>query len=320
MGKYIGKRVLTGIFTIIIAFTLNFIIINLAPGDPVRTLMGKETDDQQLRVALEKKYGLDKPLPVQYVNYLKTAMKGDLGTSIIYNRPVSKMIVEKLPATILLVLTAAVLSLIIGTAMGIIAARREGSAIDVIFSGLSYILNSMPSFWLGLMLIIIFSSKLKILPTYGMTDPRASYTGKAYVLDVIKHMILPVGTLILVEIPLYFRIAKSSVLQVTNEDFILTLRAAGMDEKKIFNKYIFKNAILPTITIFGISLAYLITGVALIEIVFAWPGTGRLVLTAINQRDYPTLMGMYLIMSISIAVVMMIVDIIYAILDPRIRY
>ena len=282
--------------------------------------MGKETDDPELRAALEEKFGLDKPLPVQYINYLKTAMSGDLGTSIIYNRPVSDMIVEKLPATILLVLTSGVLSLIIGTAMGIIAARREGSIIDFIFSGFSYILNSMPSFWLGLMLIIIFSSKLGWLPTYGMTDPRASFTGRAYVLDVIKHMILPVGTLLLVEIPLYFRIAKSSVLQVNNEDFILTLRATGMEEKKIFNKYIFKNAILPTITIFGISMAYLITGVALIEIVFAWPGTGRLVLTAINQRDYPTLMGMYLIMSISIAVVMMLVDIVYAIVDPRIRY
>jgi len=320
VGKYIGKRILTGILTIIIVFTLNFIIINLAPGDPIKTIMGKETDDQELRAALEAKYGLDKPLPIQYVNYLKTTVKGDLGTSIIYNRPVSKMIVEKLPATILLVLTAGILSLIIGTAMGIIAARREGSIIDVIFSGLSYILNSMPSFWLGLMLIIIFSSKLGWLPTYGMTDARASYTGGAYILDVIKHMILPVGTLLLVEIPLYFRIAKSSVLQVTSEDFILTLRATGMDEKKIFNKYIFKNAILPTITIFGISMAYLITGVSLIEIVFAWPGTGRLVLTAINQRDYPTLMGMYLIMSISIAVMMMIVDIVYAVFDPRIRY
>lgn len=146
MSKYIGKRVVAGIFTIIIAFTLNFIIINLAPGDPIKTLMGKETDDPQLRAALEKKYGLDKPLPVQYVNYLKTAMKGDLGVSIIYNRPVSEMIGEKLPATILLVLTAAILSLVIGTSMGIVAARREGSIIDIIFSGLSYILNSMPSF------------------------------------------------------------------------------------------------------------------------------------------------------------------------------
>ncbi|CAK7079626.1 ABC transporter permease subunit [Tissierella carlieri] len=320
MKKYIGKRILTGLLTILIVFSINFIIIRLAPGDPIKTLMGKETDDPALRAALEQKYGLDKPLPTQFVVYLKTALTGDLGTSIIYNRPVTEMISEKLSATILLVLTSGILSLIIGTLMGIVAARKEGSIIDIIFSGFSYILNSMPSFWLGLMLIIIFSSVLKLLPTYGMTDPRASYTGMAYVMDVIKHMILPVGTLLLVEIPLYFRIAKSSILQVTNEDFILTLRATGMNEKKIFNKYIFRNAILPTITIFGISMAYLITGVALIETVFAWPGTGRLVLTAITQRDYPTLMGIYLVMSISVAVVMMIVDIVYAVFDPRIRY
>lgn len=320
MKKYIGKRILTGLLTILIVFSINFIIIRLAPGDPIKTLMGKETDDPTLRLALEQKYGLDKSLPVQFIVYLKTALTGDLGTSIIYNRPVVSMIGEKLSATILLVFTAGVLSLIIGTLMGIAAARKEGSFIDVIFSGLSYVLNSMPSFWLGLMLIIIFSSRLKLLPTYGMTDARASYIGVAYVKDVLRHMILPVGTLLLVEIPLYFRIAKSSVLQVANEDYILTLRATGMSEKKIFNKYIFRNAILPTITIFGISMAYLITGVALIEIVFAWPGTGRLVLTAITQRDYPTLMGIYLVMSISIAIVMIMVDIVYAVFDPRIRY
>ncbi|GFN34989.1 ABC transporter permease [Tepidimicrobium xylanilyticum] len=320
MKKYLGKRLLTGLLTIIVAFVINFIIINLAPGDPIKTLMGKESDDPVLRAALEEKYGLNKPLHMQFFSYLKTAMTGDLGTSIIYNRPVTDMIVEKLPATILLVLTSAILSLVIGTAMGIMAGRMEGTFIDVLFSGFSYILNAMPSFWLGLMLIIIFSSMLNILPTYGMTDPRASYTGIAYVLDVIKHMILPVTTLVLIEIPIYYRIAKSSILQVTNEDFILTLRATGMDEKKIFRKYIFRNAILPTVTIFGISLAYLITGVSLIETVFAWPGTGRLVLTAITQRDYPTLMGMYLIMSISIALMMIVVDIVYAILDPRIRY
>jgi peptide/nickel transport system permease protein len=320
MSKYISKRLFSGIITILIVFAINFIIINAAPGDPIKTIMGKESDDPVLRAALEEKYGFDKPLTVQFGIYLKNSLKGDLGTSIIYDRPVSEMIGERLGPTILLVLSAGILSLIIGTIMGIIAARREGSLLDTILSGISYVLNSVPSFWLGLMLIILFSSRLKLLPTYGMTNQRASYTGIKYILDVLKHMILPVGTLLLVQIPTYFRIAKSSVLQVANEDFITTFRATGMSERKIFNKYIFRNAILPTITMFGISMAYLITGVSLIETVFAWPGTGRLVLTAINQRDYPTLMGMYLIMSISVAVVMIIVDIIYAILDPRIRY
>jgi peptide/nickel transport system permease protein len=320
MSRYISKRLFSGIITILIVFAINFIIINAAPGDPIKTIMGKESDDPVLRAALEEKYGFDKPLTVQFGIYLKNSLKGDLGTSIIYDRPVSEMIGERLGPTILLVLSAGILSLIIGTIMGIIAARREGSLLDTILSGISYVLNSVPSFWLGLMLIILFSSRLKLLPTYGMTNQRASYTGIKYILDVLKHMILPVGTLLLVQIPTYFRIAKSSVLQVANEDFITTFRATGMSERKIFNKYIFRNAILPTITMFGISMAYLITGVSLIETVFAWPGTGRLVLTAINQRDYPTLMGMYLIMSISVAVVMIIVDIIYAILDPRIRY
>lgn len=320
MKKYLAKRIITGLLTIILVFSINFIIIRLAPGDPIKTLMGKENDDPALRLALEKKYGLDQPLPTQFVMYLKTAISGDLGKSIIYNRPVAEMIWEKIGATFLLVISAAVLALTIGTLMGIKAARHEGSLLDVIFSGVSYVFNSMPSFWLGLMLIIIFASRLGILPSCRMSNPRAAYTGIRYVLDVIVHMILPVGTLFLIQIPIYFRIAKSSVLQVASEDYIVTLRATGMDERKIFNKYIFRNAILPTITIFGISMAYLITGVALIEIVFAWPGTGRLVLTAITQRDYPTLMGIYLIMSISVAIVMILVDIVYAVFDPRIRY
>lgn len=320
MKKYVLKRILTGILTVIVVFAINFVIIRLAPGDPIKTLMGKENNDPAQRAALEAKYGLDKPWPTQFVLYLTTALSGDLGISIIYNRPVSDMIYEKLGPTILLVLTAAVLGLIIGTLMGIYSARHEGSFIDVLFSGISYVLNSVPSFWLGLMLIIVFASKLSWLPSHGMTNVRADYTGTRHLLDVLQHMILPVLTLLLIEIPIYFRIAKSSVLQVTNEDFIVTLRATGMNERKIFNKYIFRNAILPTITIFGISLAYLITGVALIEIVFAWPGTGRLVLTAITQRDYPTLMGIYLIMSVSVAAVMIIVDIVYALFDPRIRY
>lgn len=320
MKKYAIKRILTGLLTILIVFAINFVIIKAAPGDPISTLMGKENQDPVLRAALEAKYGLDKPLPTQFALYLKAAVTGDLGTSIIYNRPVTDMIAEKIVPTLLLVFSAAILALIIGTLMGIYAARHKGSAIDNILSGLSYALNSMPSFWLGLMLIILLSTKLSIFPSHGMSDVRAGYTGLNYILDVMWHMVLPVGTLMLIQIPSYFRIAKSSVIQISNEDFITTFRATGMSESKIFNKYIFRNAILPTITIFGISMAYLITGVSLIEIVFAWPGMGRLVLTAITQRDYPTLMGIYLIMSISVAVVMIIVDIVYAIFDPRIRY
>ena len=257
---------------------------------------------------------------MQFYRQLTTTIRGDLGDSYIYSRPVVDMIAEKIGPTLLLVFPAAIIALIIGAAMGILSARHEGSAIDVIFSGLTYILNAMPSFWLGLMLIILFATQLGLLPSSGMIDVRAGYTGFQYFLDVLRHLALPLGTLVLINIPYYYRIAKSSVLQVTNEEFITTFRATGMSERKIFNKYVFKNAILPVVTVFGITMAFLISGVTLIETVFAWPGTGRLTLTAINQRDYTVLMGMYLVVSVMVALTMIVVDIVYALLDPRIRY
>jgi peptide/nickel transport system permease protein len=318
--KYIFRRILSGILTVFIVFALNFVIIKAAPGDPISTLIGKETDDPTLRAALEAKWGLDKPVPIQFINYLGNALRGDLGTSIIYNRSVNSMIFERIAATVLLGLTAALIALIVGTLIVIFCARHEGSLLDSIFSTVSYTLDAMPSFWLGLMLMILLSTKLGLLPSQGMTDAREKYTGIKYVLDVLQHMVLPTLTLALITMPGYFRIAKSSILQVSNEEFITTFRAAGMSESKIFTKYVFRNAILPTVTLFGITIAFLITGVTLIEIVFSWPGMGRLTMTAINQRDYPTLMGVYLIMSISVALVMILVDVAYAFLDPRIRY
>jgi len=320
MWKYIQKRLASALLAVFIVLTLNFVIISIAPGNPIKTMMGKDADNPALRAALEKKYGLDQPIMVRYVKYLGNVIQGDLGKSILYNESVAKMILSKVGPTILLVLTASILSLLIGTTLGILAARKEGGILDATVSGANYVLNSIPSFWLGLMLIIVFATKLGWFPTYGMVNVRANYQGWERIVDILKHLFLPLLTLVLIDLPVYFRIAKSSVLQVTEEDFVTTFRAAGMDEKKLFRKYIFKNAILPTITIFGISLAYLITGVALIEIVFAWPGTGRLVLNAINQRDYPVIMGMYLITSVSIALMMLVTDIVYATVDPRIRY
>lgn len=267
-----------------------------------------------------EKWGLDKSYPEQYLSYLKNAASGDLGTSIIYNRSVNEMIGERVLATVLLGLTAALLALLLGTALGIFCARHDGSWIDTLLSSISYATDAMPSFWLGLMLMIVFATNLKLLPSQGMFNVRAGYTGMRHMLDVLQHLILPCVTLVIITMPGYFRITKSSILQVTNEDFITTMRATGMSEKKIFNKYIFRNAILPTVTMFGISMAFLITGVSLIEIVFSWPGMGRLTLTAITQRDYPTLMGVYLVMSVSVVIVMIITDIAYALLDPRIRY
>ncbi len=320
MKKYIVKKLLISIITIVLVMTLNFVLMHIAPGDPTTILLGRNVANPELKAVLAAKYGLDKPLHVQYFRYFGQLLRGDLGDSIIFGRPVVDIIGEKLGPTLLLVGVASVIGLVLGTAAGIVAARKEGSVVDALYSGGAYFLNAMPGFWLALMLIIVLAVKLGWFPSSGMEDVRANYTGIKRVLDVAKHMFLPMLTLVLIDIPYYFRIAKSSVIQVNNEDYIMTYRAAGMSEKRIFRKYVLKNAILPVVTIFGITLAYLIAGVALIEVVFAWPGTGRVMLTAISQRDYPVLMGIYLIMSITVCVTMIIIDVIYAVLDPRIRY
>ena len=220
----------------------------------------------------------------------------------------------------MLTLTAILCSVVIGTLLGVVAARKNGGLFDRMMCSVAYVFDSLPSFWLGLMMILIFASTLKLFPTSGMYNVRAQYTGGAYVLDVLHHLALPVCTLILVQIPYYFRIARSSVIQVMADDFIITYRAAGMDERKIFFRYVLKNAIIPTVTVFGMSLAFMITGSTLVETVFAWPGIGRVLLDSIYQRDYPVLSGIYLLLSVSVAVMMILVDLVYAWIDPRIRY
>ncbi|MCL2006563.1 MAG: ABC transporter permease [Treponema sp.] len=320
MKKYFGKRLLTGMMTVVLVLIFNFILIRAAPGDPIQTLMGPDLDNPVLRAALMERYGLDQPIHRQLMTFLTNSLiRGDLGISIFQNRPVSEMIAERVGATILLGMTGILLGAIFGTLIGIYCARHEGKLLDSIASFVLYIFNSLPSFFLGLVMIIFFATRLGLFPTSGMYTARVAYTGFAYFLDVARHMFLPSVTLMIIVMPYYFRIAKTSVLQVVNEDFVTTFRATGMSERRIFSKYIFRNAILPTITIFGLSMAYVITGVALIEMVFAWPGMGRLVLSAIMQRDYPTILGIYIVLSISVAVVMLIVDWIYALLDPRIR-
>lgn len=320
MRRYVCKRILLALITVSVALVINFALIHLAPGDPTKVLAGSGHPSPEMEAALTVKYGLDQPLYVQFFSYVKNLLQGDLGTSYVYNQPITKLIADRFGPSSLLALTSAILAAVLGTLLGLVTVSRRGSLLDRISNIISYFFYSMPSFWLGMMAILIFSTALKILPTSGMVSLRASYTGMAHVLDVMKHMVLPVGTLTLIQIPVYLRIFRTSVDQTMTEDFITTFRAVGMDEKKIFRRYVFKNSILPTITVFGINLAYTVMGSALIEVVFAWPGIGRMMLDAIGKRDYPLLMGIYLVLSISVALVTMVTDLVYAAVDPRIRY
>ena len=317
MKRYIGKRVLAAILCVFLALLFNFIIIHAAPGNPIRILAGTDSVSEEMVAELTRKYGLDSPLHIQFLRYVGNLLKGDLGVSIYTNQPVAKEIMSRLGPTMMLCLTSCVIALVLGTLLGIFCARHVGSLVDTLLGSVSYFFDSTPSFWLGLMLILVFSSALH-LPTSGMVSLRNPPEGFARVLDIMKHLILPSAALSLTLIPYYFRIARTSVIQVGNEDFITTLRAAGMSEKRIYRKYVFRNAILPVVTVFGIQLAYIVSGSAIVEIVFSWPGMGSYMMTAISRRDYPTLMGIYFVISVSVAVMMIAVDIVYTYLDPRI--
>lgn len=320
MARYISRRLLTGLLTVLFCLAFNFALIRFAPGDPIKIMAGIDNPNPDMIAALTEKYGLDKSIPEQFIVYLKQLAHFDLGHSYLSNRPVIEIIKQKIVPSFMLTLTAILSSVTIGTLLGVVAARKNGGLFDRLMCSVAYVFDSLPSFWLGLMMILIFASTLKLFPTSGMYNVRAQYTGWAYVLDVLHHLVLPVCTLILVQIPYYFRIARSSVIQIMADDFIMTYRAAGMDESKIFFRYVLKNAIIPTVTVFGMSLAFMITGSTLVETVFAWPGIGRVLLDSIYQRDYPVLSGIYLMLSVSVAVMMILVDLVYAWIDPRIRY
>lgn len=320
MAKYFLKRIGTACAIVLVVIALNFVIVRMAPGDPVTIMAGFDNPSEEFKAAITAKYGLDQPLPVQFFTYFARLLQGDLGESYYYNSTVRSLIGERFGASLLLSGTSALLAFALGTILGLIAGQKAGGISDRVFSTGAYICNSMPSFWLGMMLTLVFASRLGWLPTQGMYNMRMTQEGLARWLDVGKHMVLPVTTLTLVQIPSYFRITRSSVTQVLSDDYITTFRITGMSEGKIFRKYVLKNAILPVVTVFGINLAYVVAGSTLVETVFSWPGIGIMMYTAISNRDYNVLMGVYLIIAVSVAFFMILIDLVCAKLDPRIRY
>ena len=211
MGKYFIKRIFTALIVVLVVVGLNFVIIRLAPGDPATIMAGFDNPSEEFKAAITAKYNLDKPIPVQFITYLSRLVRGDLGESYYNNASVVSLIGERFGASLLLSGTSAVLAFVLGTSLGLVAGQRTGGIADRTFSTGAYICNSMPSFWLGMMLILVFASKLGWLPTQGMYDMRLGATGFARVVDVARHMVLPVATLTLIQIPAYFRITKSSV-------------------------------------------------------------------------------------------------------------
>ena len=316
---YVIGRLLQMIPVILLILVLNFILIRLAPGDPALIMAGEWATDEYI-AAVREKYALDQPILVQLGKYLKQTLTGDLGYSYDWHQPVLDLILSRLPATLLLVLSSQVLGIFLGIILGVFSARHVGSGLDATLTLSAAVAFSLPVFWLGLMLIFVFGIWLKWLPSGGMISIVGPRTGLPHVLDILHHLILPAVSLAVVWVaPQFLRITRSSMIEVMREDYITTARAKGLKEERVFFKHALRNALLPNITVIGLNLSLAMSGGLLTETVFSWPGMGRLMYEAIFRRDYPLLMGIFLFTAVLVVVGTLLTDVFYRVLDPRVR-
>jgi peptide/nickel transport system permease protein len=317
--RYILRRFLQLVPVVLAIATMNFLLLQLAPGDAADIIAGQAGHATPEFVAeLRREFGLDKSLFEQYLVYVSKLLTLDLGHSFVYNRPVTELILSRLPATLLLMIPAIAIAIGLGVLLGVTAARSRGRLTDNVVSASALIVYAMPAFWLGLMLIVLFSITFPILPSGGMTDVRANYTGIAYALDVARHMILPVLTTALFYVAIYTRLMRASMLEVLALDFVTTARAKGVPERRLAWSHAARNALLPVVTLAGVQLGHLLGGSVLIETVFGWPGLGRLVFDSLLQRDLNLLLGILFVSSVVVVLANLAADLTYGLLDPRI--
>lgn len=316
MLKFILKRILHAIPLILIVTIISFGIITLAPGDPVYMFVNPEQVAPQDLEMIRAELGLDKPIPVRYIRWLGDAVQLNFGTSFRTQRPVMDMLLEAIPNTLILALAATLFSFAIAIPAGIISAVRRNSFWDYLFSTISFIGISLPSFWFGLMLILLFSLKLGWLPTAGMRE-----NFDAFVLsDRLRHLVLPTIVLGMGQMASKMRQLRGAMLEVIRQDYIRTARSKGLKETVVVMKHAFRNALLPIITLLGFIIPGLVGGAVIVESIFSWPGIGRIAISASFDRDYPVIMGNLMIASIMVILGSMIADILYAVADPRIKY
>jgi peptide/nickel transport system permease protein len=298
--------------------SIAFVAVHTAPGDPVLALAG-EHGDAAYYAFIRSKFGLDRPLSEQLVIYVSRVATGDLGQSFVHGRPVAIVIVERLPATLLLIGTALVLSTSVGLALGVLAARRAGRPTDLAVRTASLLAHAMPSFWLAQMAAIALALGTGWFPVQGLTDARRALTGWRYALDVTHHLVLPALVLAAGELALTTRLTRTGMLEALATDYARTARAKGLSERGVV-RHALRNALLPLVAVVGGRAGLVVTGAVLVETVFAWPGLGQLLLSSIQTRDVPILLGLFLLASMAVIVANLVTDIAYAWLDPRIRY
>ncbi|WP_210495586.1 ABC transporter permease [Microvirga antarctica] len=317
LQKYILLRTIQVVLVVFVVIALNFVLIHLAPGD-IGSILAGETADPEYLATVRSSYGLDRPLGEQLLRYFGRILTGDLGQSYRSHAPVLDVILPRIPATLLLVGTSLVISVAVGTLIGSLIAQKPGSWLDTTVSTLSVALFSIPVFWLGLMLILVFAVMNRWLPSSGMTTPGGVREGWPAVLDVARHLVLPAISLSAIWIGQYIRIAKTAVSEALSENYITTARAIGFPERDIVLRDALSNALLPIVTVFGLQLGLVLTGAVLTETVFSWPGLGRLIYEAILTRDTPVIIGAFILMSLTVGIASLATDLLYAVLDPRI--
>ena len=306
MYAYLMRRLLSTIPVLFGVLLLVFSMLHLVPGDPVKMMLGEfQTSPEQI-AKLQSQLHLNEPLPQQFVRYVWNVLHGDLGTSIRSNKPVTQEIMDNLPSTLQLALAGLLIAGVLGITLGVLAAVKQYSWLDVGSMLVALIGISMPSFWLGLLFIFAFSLKFRLFPATGGGD--------------LKHLVLPAVTLGLGAAAIIARLTRSSMLEVMRNEYVTTARAKGIRESRVIIRHALKNALIPVVTIFGLQFGQLLAGTVVIETVFGRPGIGRLIVDAILNKDFPLVQGIVLVVAVSYVIVNLIVDLVYAFLDPRIRY
>ncbi|GJM43306.1 MAG: peptide ABC transporter permease [Gemmatimonadota bacterium] len=320
MTRYILRRILVSIPLIWALATLTFFIIRLAPGDPLAIYYNPEIDPAVMET-IRVRLGLDQPLHIQYVRWLGSLVQGELGMSFSHHRPVVDILRETIPNTLILTAFSLLLILVVGVVVGVISAVRQYSWVDHVSTLGALFIYSMPGFWLGLMLIILFSLQLGWLPASQMQAVDAEYmSGVGRLWDRILHLIMPVFVLGIASAAGVARYMRGSLLEVIRQDYIRTARAKGLGEGTVIFKHALGNALIPIITLLGLYLPFLLSGAVVTETIFAWPGMGRVTIGAIFARDYPIVMATNLIAGIMVVGGNLVADVLYGIVDPRIRY
>ncbi len=320
MLRYLARRIAGTLVLLVLVVIVTFGLIHLAPGDTAQALAGQGGADARYVADLRHELGLDKPLVEQIGVYLGAVFRGDLGFSAVQGRPVLDVILQRLPATLLLFGSALLIATVGGVILGVVAAARRRTRTDTAISVASLTVSSLPLFWVGQILVGLLAIRLGWLPTGGLSSPGAALGSLAAALDAIKHLILPAGVLSLLMLGLIVRITRSAMIDVLAEDYIRVARARGIPERRLLFRHALPNALRPVVTVVTAELGLVLTGTVLVESVFTWPGLGSLLLDSVLGRDNLTLVGLLLFSAFLVATANLVADLLYLAIDPRVRY